>query len=120
MLQIDRYGKISIATILETPRLDATNAEPLGSLLADYCAKHPGSHLLLDLHLVEYLSSAVISRIIKAYRELVEQGGGLRVCGINPYVADVFHVTNLDVILHSVGDVTEAADQYNSDLEAAG
>jgi len=42
------------------------------------------------------------------------------VCGVNPYVADVFHVTNLDTIFHSMEDVTEAACQYNEDLQTAG
>ncbi|HNV21622.1 MAG TPA: STAS domain-containing protein, partial [Candidatus Hydrogenedentes bacterium] len=107
MLQIDRFGRIAIATVTEAPRLDATNAEPLGSQLSEYCLKYPGSHLLLDLHQIEYLSSAAITQIIKAYRELEKQGGGLRVCGVNPYVADVFHVTNLDTIFHSMEDVTE-------------
>lgn len=85
MLQIDRFGRIAIATVTEAPRLDATNAEPLGSQLSEYCLKYPGSHLLLDLHQIEYLSSAAITQIIKAYRELEKQGGGLRVCGVNPY-----------------------------------
>ncbi|HNZ18220.1 MAG TPA: STAS domain-containing protein [Candidatus Hydrogenedentes bacterium] len=120
MLQIDRFGRIAIATVTEAPRLDATNAEPLGSQLSEYCLKYPGSHLLLDLHQIEYLSSAAITQIIKAYRELEKQGGGLRVCGVNPYVADVFHVTNLDTIFHSMEDVTEAACQYNEDLQTAG
>lgn len=53
MLQIDRFGRIAIATVTEAPRLDATNAEPLGSQLSEYCLKYPGSHLLLDLHQIE-------------------------------------------------------------------
>ena len=119
MLQIDRFGKVAIATVTEVPRLDATNATPLGNLLLEYCAANPGSHLLLNLHQVEYLSSAVISEIIKAYRELEKSGGGLRVCGVNPYVADVFHVTHLDQLFHSIDSVQEAAEQYNFDLEAS-
>ncbi|HQE83772.1 MAG TPA: STAS domain-containing protein [Candidatus Hydrogenedentes bacterium] len=119
MLEIAKCGRVVIVTITGAPRLDATNAEPLGRQLLEYCAKCPGSHVLLDLHYVEYLSSAAISQVIKTYRELERAGGGLRVCGVNPYVADLFHVTNLDTIFHSLEDVTEAAKQYNADLQAA-
>jgi anti-anti-sigma factor len=120
MFAVEACGSVFIGKLEEIPRLDATNAALFGETLAGYCTQHPGSHLLLDLHEVEYLSSAIITEIIRASRALQDQGGELRVCGLNSYVADVFQVTNLNQVFHVVKDVRQAADEFNRDLGESG
>ena len=116
-IHFDIYGQIVIATVQGAERLDTSNAQVFGEALVAYVEEHPSSHILLNLSKVEYLSSAIITEIIRAHKRLQEHSGGMRVCGANEYIASVFHVTGLEKIFFPIHQVREAAEEYNDELQ---
>ena len=119
LLHFDRYGKIFVASVRSTRRLDQSNHEAFGAALMAHLEEHPGAHLLVSFSGVEFISSAVLSELIQALRAASKAGGGVRVCALSEYVASVFEVTNLDRTFHAGGHVRDAAERYNAELETA-
>ena len=118
-VHFDRFGKVHVASVHDTPRLDQSNHEEFGKALLDFFEQHPGTHLLVSLAGVEFISSAALSELIQAMRTTARDGGTVRVCATNEYVLSVFEVTRLDKTFRLGGHVREAAEQFNTDLEAA-
>lgn len=112
LIHFDRYAAVVIGTVKGATVLDTANSELLGQALDTFADANPGAHLLLNLHHVEYISSAVLNKLILAKRQLEQGGGGLRVAGLHDYTLNVFRVTRLDEEFHAEPNVQHAAEAY--------
>ena len=112
LIRFERYANIIIGTVQGEDHLDANNADRFSEVLGTYIGDKPDVHLLLNLHHIQYLSSAILSALIEARGKLTKNGGGIRVCALNEEVRKVFEVTNLDTVFHAVPQVQKAADEY--------
>jgi len=119
-IHFDVYGAIVIGTIQGAARLDTTNAQLFGEALVGHVEQTPDIHLLLNLSKVDYLSSAIITEIIRARNVLQNANGSMRLCGANEYVLNVFKVTGLDKLFSPVHPVREAAEADISCLKGNG
>lgn len=112
IIHFDAYSTIFVGTVRGTTRLDATNAPEFAAALDAFVESHSGVHLLLNFHPVEYMSSVILSAIVKAHKALEKNGGSMRVCALNPNVANVFQITQLDTLFHPMPQVRQAAEAY--------
>ncbi len=110
------HDKIHVVSLTNTRRLDQSNHEAFGAALLSFLEQHPGAHLLVSLDGIEFISSAVLSELIQAMRLATRQGGSVRVCALNSYVASVFEVTHLDKTFHAGGTQQEAIARFHEDL----
>ena len=119
LLQFEPHGKVMVARVRNTPRLDQANCDDFGRGLIEYLEANEGAHLLVSLEGIDFITSSVLSELIQAYRLSTRKGGGLRVCAATVYVASVFEVTHLDKTFQLSGALHEAVARYNDDLAAA-
>ena len=96
LVEFEVRGAITIGAITAGSVLDAMNVSHFGAQVAEYVKREPGLRLLLDFHLVEYLSSAVLTELLRISQACKDGGGELRLCAINKDIAKVFEITNLD------------------------
>jgi anti-sigma B factor antagonist len=54
--------------------------------------------VVLDLHGVEYVSSSGLRILLMLSRALKRDGGRLKLCGLSPFVAEVFEVSNFHTV----------------------
>jgi len=120
LVEFESMGKIVVAHVRNTPRLDQANCDAFGAALLKYIESKPGVHLLVDLTGIQFITSSVLSELIQSLRLSTKHGGGLRVCGVTEYVASVFEVTHLDKTFHLENAVEHAAAAYNEALAVAG
>lgn len=116
-LQIERYERIYIATVVGAGKLDAANADDFGGELMGWVEANPAAHLLINFHHVGYISSALLSQLLRARSEAEKHGGSVRVCALNNDLLQVFTVTQLDKLFHPIHKVSQAADAYNDWVE---
>ena len=64
--------------------------------------------VVLNFRKVEFLSSAVLGRLIRLHKELQSSGGRLILCRIAPTLLEVFKLTKLDKVLSIKADTGEA------------
>jgi len=96
LVGFEERGAITIGVITAGSVLDAMNVSHFGAQVGAYVRQNPGLKLLLDFHLVEYLSSAVLTELLRINQACKDNGGELRLCAINKDIAKVFEITNLD------------------------
>jgi len=80
----------------------------------------PGVNLLLNFENVDYLSSAVLTELLRINKAIQEVQGQLRLCGVSKVIMEVFQITNLDkmfTIYHD--DVSGGLRRFQRSLEVA-
>lgn len=109
IILFEEVGAITIGRIQSASVLDAMNVDQFGKELLDRVAQSEGIHLLLDFREVEYLSSAVLTELIRVHKSCEDRGGGLRLCALNADIHKVFEITNLDRYFTIYSDRAEEA-----------
>lgn len=111
-IESTRRGTVDVVKILKPRLIDDPHLDELRAEIRQVFGECGGSHVLLDLGNVEFLSSAVLEMFSSFYRLLNATGGQLRLCGLKPSIADVFRTTNLDRLFLIHADVAEALGQF--------
>jgi len=105
MVNFVEDGNITVGTMYKYSVLTAANITELGNQLVGYARKNPGLNLLLDFSHVEYISSMVLTELLRLRKTIEMVDGNLRLCGVGPTVMEVFEITNLkgEFVIHSDG-----------------
>lgn len=116
LVEFEERGAITIGVIKAGSVLDAMNVSQFGARVAAYVKQSPGLRLLLDFHRVEYLSSAVLTELLRINQACKDGGGDLRLCGLNKDIRKVFEITNLDKLFTIYDGVDDAVKKYARSL----
>lgn len=79
-------------------RLDAESA-PEAETTVKGILKQGNRRLLFDLSQMDYISSAGLRVILMAVKELRNKQGKVVLCGLTPYVKEIFDVSNFSSII---------------------
>ncbi len=96
MMEFTQKGRITLGTVRTESVLSTNNVSAFGRELTEHIGKQPNMNLLLNLEHVGYLSSAVLTELLRAHKTISENGGRMRICGVSPTIHEVFQITNLD------------------------
>ena len=107
-IESTRHGTVDVVRILERRLVDEAPLDDLREEIGQVVGAHRGTHLLLDLGDVEFLSSAMLDTLCQFYRRIHAAGGQVRLCGMKPSIAEVFRTTNLERLFPIHADVDEA------------
>lgn len=113
-------GKIVVGTIRTTSVLSAINVAEFGNEVVKRIEGNTGINLLLSFEHVDYLSSAVLTELLRINKAIQESQGQLRLCGVSKVILEIFQITNLDkmfTIYHD--DVTGGLRRFVRSLEVA-
>lgn len=98
LVEFEVVGRITVGTIRTSSVLSALNVAEFGNTVLDYIQEHPGLNLLLNFENVDYLSSAVLTELLRINKAINESNGRLHLCAISTVIREVFEITNLDRI----------------------
>jgi anti-sigma B factor antagonist len=118
-LEFRVLAPITVGTVRETSVLDAINVSQFGEEVLAYVGQNAGLNLLLNFQHVDYLSSAVLTELLKINEAVKEVKGTLRLCALNADVRKVFEITNLDSVFTIYEGVDQALTNYKRSLEVA-
>ncbi|HOD48858.1 MAG TPA: STAS domain-containing protein [Candidatus Hydrogenedentes bacterium] len=107
-------GRVGAASVL-----DAVNVTQFGNEILNFLKKLSGVNLMLDFENVEYLSSAVLTELLRVNQTIQNMRGNLRLCGLRSDVRKVFEITNLDKVFTIYGDYKQALKRFERSLEIA-
>lgn len=113
-------GRINIGTIKTSSVLSTINVAEFGNEVIAYIEARPGVNLLLNFENVDYLSSAVLTELLRIKKAIEEAKGELRLCGVSKVILEVFQITNLDkmfVIYHD--DASGGVRRFHRALDVA-
>lgn len=103
LIEFQVRGRITIGTVRSSSVLSMINVAKFGQDVLAYVQQHPKLNLLLNFENVDYLSSAVLSELLKVKTAIDAAEGRLRLCAVSPVIHKAFEITNLDkvFIIHS-------------------
>ncbi len=104
LLIFEEKGHVKVGTVYASSMLSAINVAEFGKQVLQYIQKHPGLNLLLNFEHVDYLSSAVLTELLRINNAVQTTKGRLRLCAVAPTIQEVFHITNLDKVFTIHGD----------------
>ncbi|MDP2322403.1 MAG: STAS domain-containing protein [Gammaproteobacteria bacterium] len=89
-------GRIVVGTVRTSSVLSTINVAEFGNEVIAFIEAHPTINLLLNFENVDYLSSAVLTELLRINKSIEGAGGQLRLCGVSKVILEVFQITNLD------------------------
>jgi len=95
IVQLEKEGVICLKI---DGRLDAESATEAETTVKGIL-KEGTQRLLFDLSRMEYISSAGLRVILMAVKELRNKKGKVVLCGLTPYVKEIFDVSNFSSII---------------------
>jgi anti-anti-sigma factor len=95
IVQLEKEGVICLKI---DGRLDAESA-PEAETTVKGILKGGTQRLLFDLSQMDYISSAGLRVILMAVKELRNKKGKVVLCGLTPYVKEIFDVSNFSSII---------------------
>ena len=120
LLEFEEHGGIHVGTILSSSVLNPANVIEFGREVLEFVNGHPGVNLLLNFENVDYLSSAVLTELLKVKKAIDETRGRLRLCAVSPVIQEVFEITNLNTVftIHPDG-VSASIRRFERAIEVA-
>ena len=99
MLQVTEQKGVTVIELGPSyESLDEPDLEDLGSLLLTKAATIEPPRLLLDLSQTRFIGSTFIELLVRAWKRLASRGGTMALCAVQPFCAEVIHVTRLDTL----------------------
>ena len=120
LLLFETRGRVIVGTVAASSVLSTINVAEFGDEVLTYIQGKEKVNLLLNFARVDYLSSAVLTELLRIKKAVDAQSGHLRLCGMSATLREVFEITNLDTvfILHSDG-VDEDLTRFERALDVA-
>lgn len=82
--------------------------EDFEAKLTAYIKEHRPKQLVLDFHMVRFMSSETLRSLLRVREQLQARGGQMHLCHLQPQLQQVFRITHLDK-LFPLFDSREAA-----------
>ncbi len=106
---VKKKGDVTVASITR-PRLteEETNVEQLGHELFSLVDQFDCHKVVLDMHEVDYVTSAVVGKMITLHRKLHQTEGRLVLCRLKEGVEHVLNSLRLIEYFETSSDVDDA------------
>jgi anti-sigma B factor antagonist len=111
-LEIEVIGEVTIVGFIDRKMLNEQNIQVIGDQLSSLVDEQGRNKLLLNFSNVEYMSSAVLGKLITLNKKVLAAGGKLVLCAIDPKIQEVFEITKLDKLFPICRDEQEALQTF--------
>ncbi len=101
-LDVADYGDVSVVTFVHRRIPDEEHVQATGDDLFRLIDERGRHKLLLDFGHIDYVSSALLGKVITLLRKLQAANGRLVLCRLNKDVLDLFRITKLRAILPTI------------------
>ncbi|BBM83106.1 STAS domain-containing protein [Candidatus Uabimicrobium amorphum] len=107
-LKIEEEKNFTIVSFFDTVILDETNITTFAEELVSVIKSRQKINLVIDFANIEFLSSAVLGKLVKIRKIVKKQGGKLKLCGLRTNLMQIFKVTKLHKVFDIVADRKKA------------
>lgn len=94
--KVENEKGVAVLTLAQARIHEHEAIKQLGEELTELTDKPENQQLLFDMAAVEFISSAVLNKLIVLDKQLKSAGGQLAFSGLRPQVAEVFSITRLN------------------------
>lgn len=104
--------QIDDVLVIELPaRLDAVGVSAIEGKLAEAVNNHRGK-VLVDMSNVTFVASLALRMLLTNLKSVQPLGGDLRLCGLQPQIAEIFRKSRFDTLFTIYPDRETALEAY--------
>lgn len=111
-LEISEGGDVTVVRFRDRHIANLPEIEQVGQELYRLVDEGTRKRFVLDFSNVDYLSSALIGKLISLNAKVRARDGKVKLCSIRPEILEVFHVCKLDRIFSIHKDVADACPSF--------
>jgi anti-sigma B factor antagonist len=100
-MNTETVGDVLVITL--PTRLDAVGVAAVEKELAAAVAAHRGK-TLVDMSEVNFVASLALRMLLTSQKSVQPQGGDVRLCGLQPQIAEVFRKSRFDQLFKIYAD----------------
>jgi anti-sigma B factor antagonist len=99
MIELTRERDVTVVALGPSyESLDDDALEEMGGLVLTAASTCDPPRLVLDLSQTAFIGSMFIELLVRAWKRISERDGTVVLCGVQPFCAEVIHVTRLDTL----------------------
>ncbi len=111
---VEQNGNVTVVYFQDQGILDEGNIQRISQELFEMVDNSVKIKLLLNFEKVEYLSSAVLGKLVALQKKVAEAKGTLHLCCIRDSILKVFQVTKLDKLFKIYDGQAKAVKAFQS------
>ena len=111
-LDTQSNGDVTLVFFRDAAILDETNVEELGRNLFDISDKGLKMKMLINFEKIEYLSSAVLGKLVALHKKMKKEKATLKLCCMRPNIFEIFKITKLDKLFEIHKDAETALAKF--------
>ena len=116
-IEYAKYGDVTVGTVRAAQVIDTSGMVEFGDSVLKFLEGRPDSHLMLNFTQVDYMSSALLTELLRINDFVRLHRGSMRLCGLRKEMLEVFKITKLDGIFTIAKEYKSGVKQYAKDLE---
>ena len=101
-------GDLAVATYHRTALSDEDNIEQMGHELFSLVEQQQFRRVILNVSMVQYMTSAAIGKWITLHRKLARSNGALVLCEIQPSIREILETSRLLTYFNTADSVESA------------
>ena len=98
--------------------VESSSVTDFGDEVIRFLEDHPDRHVLLNFTKVDFMSSAMLSELLRINEVVRRQRGSIRICGLRKEMREVFTITKLDGIFTIHDDCKACLKTYHKDVKS--
>lgn len=107
-----RDGDVTIINFTKTRLLNETNISKIYEGIMELVEKNFRTKLIISFLNVDYLSSAVLGKLMALHKKVASMKGKLVLCEIKPELMEVFSITKLDKVFTITKTMDKASKEF--------
>ena len=112
LLDVRKQNDVAVVNFTTSRVLDQSNVQQLGEELDELLDTHGFTKVAMNFEHVNYMSSAVMGKLVSFYKRLQKQGGDMRLSNINPNIYEIFEIMKFDELF----EISETEEDAISEL----
>ena len=111
--RMERQEGVTVLQLLDLRLLDTLVVSEFQEELIRHLNEQKPKRVVVDFAAVSHCSTAVINGLLRAKKRLMEWGGDLRLCHMQPAVREAYQLLNLDgTVFHIYETQDDAFDSF--------
>ncbi len=112
LLRIMKQDEVAVVEFTTSRILDQTNVQQLGEEFDELLEKHDLEKIVLNFDKINFMSSAVMGKLVSLHKKVSNRGGKLKLCNISSDIFEIFKIMRFDRIF----DIEKTVDNAVADL----
>lgn len=111
-LEIDHIDKVTVVRFTRPMSLEGDSFDTIGKHLTALMESEGRKRFVINCGNVQSLSTTMLGKLFKLHQKLVTAGGQLVLCNASPFLAQIFQVVELPLIIRVFDSEPEAVQAY--------